>query len=74
MQPLVSPLMPFTEGGSRSSADGGPETGSDEVKASERSVEIEEEETEEVRRPRVAKRPQMPTKAEIEVRSLTHCS
>ena len=61
MQPLVSPLMPFTEGGSRSSADGGPETGSEEVKASEESVI--EEETEEARRPRVAKRPQMLTKA-----------
>ena len=72
MQPLVSPLMPFTEGGSRSSADGGPETGSDEVKASEESVEVEEEDTEEARRPRVAKRPQMPTKAEYDSHMTLH--
>ena len=72
MQPLVSPLMPFTEGGSRSSADGGPETGSEEVKASEESVEVEEEDTEEARRPRVAKRPQMPTKAEYDSHMTLH--
>ena len=56
MQSLVSPLMPFSEGGSRSSAGGGPETGSEEVKASEESVRVDEEDTEEARRPRVAKR------------------
>ena len=70
MQPFVSPLMPFTKGGSRSSADDGPEFGGEEVKASEESVI--EEETEEARRPRVARRPQMLTKAEYDSHMTLH--
>ena len=70
MQPLVRPLTPFTEGGSRSFASGGPESGGVEAMAKEEDVI--EEETEESRRPRVARRPQMPTKAEYDSRMTLH--
>ena len=62
MQPLVRPLTPFTEGGSRSSASGGPEGGG--VEAMAKDEDVIEEETEESRRPRIARRFQTPTKAE----------
>ena len=64
MQPLVRPLSPFTEGGSSTSASGGPI-----VESAGRMVkedDVENESTEEARRPRVAKRLQMPTKAEVD--------
>ena len=58
----VRPLTPFTEGGPRFSASGGPEVVGAEIMASEEG--IIEEDSEEARRPRVAKICQMPTKAE----------
>ena len=58
MQPLVRLLTPFTEGGSRSFASGGPEGGGVEAMAKEEDVI--EEETEESRRPRVARTPKCP--------------
>ena len=63
LQPLVRPLTFVTEGRSRASASGGPETGGKETMASEESVI--DEETEESRRPRIAKRRQMPTKGRV---------
>ena len=70
MQPLVRPLTPFTEGGSSASASGGPIVENAEEKANE--LDDEEESTEEARRPRVAKRPHMPTKAEYDVHMTLH--
>ena len=70
MQPLVRPLTPFTERGSSSSASVGPIVGSADEKA--KGMDDEEESTEEARRPRVAKRSQMPTKAEYDVHMTLH--
>ena len=57
----AGPLTPFTEGGLRSSASGGPiGGGTDEMVSGEA---VMEESLEEARGPRVARRPQMPTKA-----------
>ena len=70
MQPPARLLIPFIEGGPRSSASGGPEAGGTEVMASEEGVI--EEETEESRRPRIAKIFQMPTKAEYDAHMTLH--
>ena len=70
MQSIVRPLTPFIEGGSRSSVSGGPEAEGRETMASEESAI--EEETEESRRPRIAKRPQMLTKAEYDSHMTLH--
>ena len=63
-------MGPFKEGWSRSSGSVGAEVGGAEVMASEEGVI--EEESEEARRPRVAKRPQMPTKAEYDAHITLH--
>ena len=70
MQPLVRPMTPFTEGSSSASASGGPIVESADEKAKE--LDDKEESTEEARRPRVAKRPQMPTNAEYDAHMTLH--
>ena len=66
----VRPLTPSTEGGSRSSASVGPICGGTDEKAIEEGVD--EESLEEARRPRVARRRQMPTKAEYDSHMTLH--
>ena len=70
MQPLVRALTPFAEGGSSTSASVGPIVESADVMAKE--DDVEDESTEEAGRPRVARRPQMPTKAEVDAHMTLH--
>ena len=70
MQPLVRPLTPFTEGGPSISASGGPIVGSADEKA--KGMDDEEESTENARRRRVAKRPQLSTEAEYDAHMSLH--
>ena len=64
----VRPIYPFTEGGSSASAEGGP------VKVGVISDEegTDDLEEEEARRPRIARRPQTPTRAEVEAHMTLH--
>ena len=70
MQLLVKPLTPFTEGGSSTSASGGPIVEIVDEKA--KRMDDEEESTKEARRLRVAKRPQMHTNAEYDAHMALH--
>ena len=65
---IVTPLTPFTEGGSSASASGGLVT--EDAEAKEEDVIGENEE--EARRPRIARRPQTPTKAEYDAHMTLH--
>ena len=63
-------IHPFTEGGHGTSASEG-RVGDDAIKGEENgSDEIEDEEV--ARRPRIARRPQMPTKAEVDAHMVLH--
>ena len=70
MQPFVRLLTQFSEGGSSASASVGPNV----IRADEKAkgMDDEEESTEEARRPRVAKRPQVPTKAGYDAHMTLH--
>ena len=65
---IVRPLTPFTEGGSSASASGGLVTEDAEAK----EEDVIDENVEEARRPRIARRPQMPTKAEYDAHMTLH--
>ena len=65
---FVSLLAPFTEGGLSASFSGG-QIGKN---AEAEEEDVIEESLEEARRPRIAKRPQMLTKAEYDARMTLH--
>ena len=66
----VRPIYPFTEGGSSASADKGPVRG--EAITEEKGKD--ENEDGEARCPRITRRPQTPTKAEVEAHMTLHAA
>ena len=64
----VRPLNPFTEGGSSASASGGPVVGN----AATGDAITGEDEEDSARCPRIARRPHMPTKAEVAAHMALH--
>ena len=59
MKPRVRRLTPFTEGGSRASAS----VGQVDKDAEAKDEDVIDDNVEGARRPKIARRPQMPTKA-----------